>query len=285
MPRYAKKTTRRRRVTRRKTTTKRKYVKKSKAMTAKRVKAIAATKKKDHYLTGERLPNQEWPDGRGLQYINMTLNAHTYMILHSPSYIPFRDEPTPYGRNAHRIHHTSYAEKMELDVGFDCSVEHRRIVFSNNYEDRRAVCAIPGPNSSQFETLRNCTQVELDDFQDIFQGTRNRDWYHYTRAPLDRKKVTVHYDKLFTHTPKNPLGQVFNRKFYHKINKWLDFPDVEHGNDQISEGNWPGIKSPKIFIMDMFKSARDTTKPDVSPRGEQYMSLSFDATNYWTEPS
>lgn len=253
-------------------------------MTAKRVKAISATKKRDAMPSGIRTTG-DWPQGQAVRYQNATLNMENWMFLHSPSYIPFRNAKSPYGRNSSRIHHTSFAEKLEVDIPFPVPVEHRRIVFSNMYEDQRAVCALPGEDSTTFESLRNLTNVPIAAFTDLFQGTKDRDWWFYTRAPLDKKKVTVHYDKMTVYTPRNQLGQTYNRKFYHKINKVLDYPDVEHGNDQITEGNWPGIKSPKMFIMDIFRSTRDTRLPEVSPLGEQYMAISSQATNYWTEPS
>lgn len=279
MPRYSKKRTTRKRTTRRKVT-RRKNVKK---MTAKRVKAISATKKKDHIMSGVRNAG-EFPKGDPVQYLNINMNGDTWMFLHSPSYIPWRDASTPYGRNSNRIHHTSYAERMELDIGFPVSVEHRRIVFSNMYEDERAVVAQYRTTQNDYTSLRNITSIPPDAFKDLFQGTQSVDWYSYLRAPMDKKKVTVHYDNLRTYTPLNSLGKVFNRKFYHKINKHLSYADAEYGNDQGTERNWPGIKSPKLFIMDLFRSLRNTEDPVISPGGGQYMALSFEGTNYWTEP-
>ncbi|UDN67447.1 capsid protein [robinz virus RP_390] len=277
MPRYAKKTTRRRKYVK-KRATKRSVSsgrKRKTTMTYKRIKKITAVKKKDTMVIGQHPPGDV--QGTPSPFINQVMDGQVAMYYFSPSYMPFRPE-SAYGRSSARVHHTSFAEKFEIEIGCDVSLLHRRIVFSNGYDDVRAICV------QNKNTLRNLTKVEQGDFEDLFQGTKNVDWFDIFKVPMDRKRVTVMSDKLYTYTPKNPHGQAFPRKFYHKINKWYNFPDREHGDEElISNYNWPGIKSPKVFIFDIFKSFRDTRNSPAFPLGEQYWSLGIQATNYWTE--
>nr|QCX29462.1 capsid protein [Plant associated genomovirus 23] len=278
MPRYAKKTTTRRR----------KYVKKRTArktksggtrkrtMTYKRIKAITAVKKRDHMIIGQHPPGDT--EGTPSPFINQVMDGNISMYFFSPSYMPLQAAESKYGRTSNKVHHTSYAEKFEIEIGCDVSLLHRRLVFSNMYDDTRAIC------TRGDITLRNLTKVDPASFEDLFQGTKGVDWFDLFKVPMNRQKVTVMSDKLYTYTPKNPHGQAFPRKYYHKINKRYNFQDNERGTDEVTNGyNWPGIKSPKVFIFDIFKSFRDTRNSPAFPLGEQYWSLAIEATNYWTE--
>lgn len=252
-------------------------------MTSKRIKAIASTKKRDHMTLGQHPPGTI--EGAPSEYINQVMDGEDAMYLFSPSFMPMAHTQTAYGRYANRVHHTSFAERFEITIGCDVSLTHRRIVFSNNYEDQRAVCVQTDTGSVPNKiTTRNMTKVNQNDFWDLFQGTRTVDWWDIMRAKTDRKKITVMSDKLRTYTPKSVHGQAYNPKFYTKINKWYDFPDREAGGEDAIGSAWPGIKSPKIFIMDIFRSFKDTRDTTLFPKGEQYWALSTEATNYWTEP-
>lgn len=254
-------------------------------MTPKRVKAIAAEKKRDHMITGNRAAGTV--DGAAVEFVNLRLDGLPRGYLWSPSWMPPRNKPTPFARVASRVHHTSFAEKMSIDIPCNIAVNHRRIVFRTGYEDLRANCGrkeqVDGADA--YDTLRNFTENPLTDFSSMFQGVEKVDWWQWVKAPIDRKKVIVMYDKLFVYNPAGPNGGQIQKKFYHKVNKWYDFPDVEAGGDiNKIPTSWPGIRSEKVFVLDIFESSRDTRDVQRYPLGEQYMSVSLDTTNYWTEP-
>lgn len=255
-------------------------------MTAKRVKAISAIKKRDHMTTGLRAANTV--DGSPVEYVNMRLDGLPRGYVWSPSWMPSRDKPTAYARVANRVHHTSFAEKMSVDIPCDVALNHRRVIFRTGYEDIRTICGrkevIDGKDA--YDTFRNFTENPLTDFSYIFQGTQNIDWWTWLKAPIDRKKVIVMYDKLQVYAPISNNGRQYQKKFYHKVNQWYDFPDIEAGGDDNRGAPtwWPGIRSDKVFVLDIFESARDTRDANRYPLGEQYAAISFDTTNYWTEP-
>lgn len=255
-------------------------------MTPKRVKAISAKKKRDHLMTGTRTANTK--DGTAVQYVNIRMDGLPRAYIWSPTWMPHRNRHSDYAREASRVHHTSFAEKMSIDIPCDVSVNHRRIVYRTGYEDIRTICGRSETVDGKivYDTFRNFTENPFTDFGSIFQGAQNTDWYSWIRAPLNRKKVTVMYDRVHVYAPVGEHGKEYQKKFYHKVNQWYDFPEEENGGDtnRSDTTDWPGIKSDKVFVLDIFESSRDTRDAVKFPLGEQYFAVSLESTNYWTEP-
>lgn len=170
---------------------------------------------------------------------------------------------------------------MEFDIGTDCPITHRRVVFTSGYNDERAYLTNKDNGKDLF---RNLTEIPEDQYKELFDGIKGYDWTDIIDAPINRRKLRVLYDRRFEMSPISTNGKVYKRKFYHKVNKRVDFPVEEHGSDEF-EGvsNWPSVKCPKYFVLDLVRSHRDTRDSGRYPLGEQYVAIGTHAKNYWTE--
>ncbi|QCQ85187.1 capsid protein [Finch associated genomovirus 9] len=284
MPRYAKKrTTRRRRTYRKRRAPRRKVTRRT---TAKRIKAIASNHKSDDLQGGQRSNADDGLSGHTLLHDDIPMDARITMTYFSPSAFAYRDTDEPRGRFKTKIYHTGYADKYLIHIGCDVPLLHRRIVYTNMYEDQRAWCGkIDSKNPANFDLYRNQTRLDLSALtEQLFAGTSGLDWQDHMRAPLNRNNQRIISDKLYTYSPKSVHGQEFVKNLYTPIKKTLRFNDTESGNDTLRTNKiFPALTSPKYFIVDLYRAATDTSDVDKFPLGTQYFSLGLAGKNYWRE--
>lgn len=260
-------------------------------MSVKKIKAIASEHKKDIQPGGIRTNGNE-DSGTIAGDLHLEMNTATRMFFSSPSVFSFSNvNNDPKSRWKSTIHHTGYAEDYLIAIGCDVPLLHRRIVFQQAYEDRRACVYKPvvlnpdspdpiivGPN-----TFRSMQQYDWGNFASYFQGTTGQDWQDVMRAPWNHQYSKLISDKLYTYNPKSAHGQEFHRKYWTKINKKIKFDDDESGNQTRRNQLFAGLNSPKVFVMDFFKSMTDTNDNTKFPLGPQYFTLTINAKNYWRE--
>lgn len=113
----------------------------------------------------------------------------------------------------------------------------------------------------------------------IFKGNFNQDWNDSLVAPLDTRRITVKFDKVWTIKSGNAVGTVVDRKLWHPMNKNIVYADDERGQVEFTSRDSVTSKAGmgNYLIYDIFT-------PGAAAAGDtSLMSVAAASTLYWHE--
>lgn len=279
MPRYAKKTTRKRTYRKKAAPKKRTYRRKTSSSLAKKIHAVADTKKCDQMACA--IASTTNPTGATpVEFMDFPFDGATKIYAWAPLSRTGADKKGNHLRNQTSIHVTGFSEKMNIAAASRVPFRHRRIIIRGQINAQaRAMKSKLDPTL----IYRNLDQVPPDYMDIYFAGTKGTDWSDPMKATIDRNLVTVLYDKVKTYNPPNEFGLDRFINYYHKINRRVTYLDDENG----SSTQWSDILSGKhgddIIVCDMFRSSVDTRNDDRFPFGEERATVGTLAKLYWRE--
>lgn len=196
-------------------------------------------------------------------------------------------------RTASTVFQRLLSEKIRLTTSDSVPWVWRRIVVSTKSIDWRRLIpleATTGKNPSpyletsngmarllqQWDTYAGSTASQGAILDDLFRGTRGKDWTDPMTAPVDTLVITKHYDKTTVIRSGNDSGTVKMTRRTHAINRTFRYDEDENGQYQDST-YWsaPGKGMGDVFIIDFFSNLI----------GGASSLLKFDttATMYWHE--
>lgn len=258
-------------------------------MTTRRVRNIAARKCRDNMRTGSLNGDGSFNAYGGLNMAGENL----YGVLFSPTArIPAQTlAPNPAMRVKSRCFVRGFSERINFRTDSGETWRWRRIVFSTpNLGQNLSQDFLSNYYDSVNGQIRSLINVRSGNFASdlariysfIFEGTRNADWANPLTAKVDRTKVRIWADQIFTIQSNNDRGTDKNFKFWYPINKTIHYDEGELGADSKFVSKWsdsrmaPG-RVGDIFIFDILSSNENTT-------GDTAI-FSPHCTYYWHEGS
>lgn len=285
MPRYAKRTTKKRPAYRKKTsyrTKKRTYRRKTSSRLTKKIHAVADTKKQDTLACAIATPvTTSNPAGVIVkEFMDFPLDSQVKIYMWSPLARIGTDKKGPHLRNQSRVHYTGVNERMNIASGSKVPLRHRRIVLRGGVDFSSRMLASKVDGTLLFRNLDQVTPSSMDTY---FLGQKDLDWSDPMKADIDKQIFTVMYDKTFVYNPPNDFG--FDRyiNFYHKINRKISYADQEDGVNTKWSTKITGKEASDILIVDMFKSTFDTRNTTYFPYGVESCTIGSKSKVYWRE--
>jgi len=112
----------------------------------------------------------------------------------------------------------------------------------------------------------------------IFKGANGTDWDDILTAPVDTRRISVKFNKVWTIKSGNAAGTVVDRKLWHGMNKNLVYDDDESGPNEIS--TYYSVDS-KAGMGDYY--VYDIFTPGVGGTTSDYLQVQSCASMYWHE--
>lgn len=112
----------------------------------------------------------------------------------------------------------------------------------------------------------------------LFKGASLVDWIDPFTAPVDTRRVTLHYDKTRILQSGNEQGILRKVKMWHPMNKNIVYGDDENGDDEVTNRYSVDTKQGMgdYFVIDIIKAGLGGTTTD-------RMAFTPQATLYWHE--
>ncbi|AGU67648.1 capsid protein [Faeces associated gemycircularvirus 11] len=260
MPRYAKRTSKKRPAYRKKAAyrgKKRTYSKKTSSSLAKKIHAVADTKKSDTMACAIAAPvTGANPSGVEVkEFMDWPLDSQIKIYMWAPLYRVGTDKKGPHLRNASRVHFTGVSERMNIASNSRVPFRHRRLVIRAAVDFTSRMLASKADPTLVFRNLDQLTPTALDTY---FLGQKNLDWSDPIKADVDKQQLTVLFDKTYTYNPPNDFGLDSTRTSITRLTAKVGLPTRKDGVNT----KWSakiGTKEPNdVVIIDMFRSNYDT---------------------------
>lgn len=131
--------------------------------------------------------------------------------------------------------------------------------------------------SAYGRVMAKLQDVQSGEYQKfIFRGTREIDWWDPMTAKVDTTNYNLLHDSLVTLKSGNDSGIIRTRKFWHPLEKTMQYEDAEFGARQ--QATWFCSPSKNllgnVFVYDLFEG--------LGLEGEEILASS-EATLYWHE--
>jgi len=212
-----------------------------------------------------------------------SLNAYSVYVW-CPTYRIGKGSNAESIRNAKTVFYRGLSEKMTVTASTSTPWKWRRIVFvtkalydfiPNLVSDietsagwSRAMVNLSGDSATP---VRN----QLEGF--LFEGSGGQDWWSPFTAKVDRKRVTLLYDKTRMLQSGNDVAHYHSHKQWIPINKNLVYDDAEVGSDESSFKYSVTSKMGfgDVYILDLFECA--------SGNSADLLQFEPQATTYWHE--
>lgn len=213
--------------------------------------------------------------------------------LFIPSARNFTDYPTPYGRNSGTIYARGYKDRINLTVSGGATWSWRRTTFlmkgpklRNFFLDNSQGEQYDGLGESAGAAPARTIGPMADQIADlirayIYRGRQGLDWYDPYTATLDKTKITVLSDKVYSINPGNESGRTRTFNFWTPLNKNIVYDGSESSQGRLSSAYsteaLPGVGD--LYIFDQLR--RDT--PNASGTTLPTLRFSPEGTFYWHE--
>lgn len=278
MPRYAKRTTKKRTYRKKAAPKKRTYRKKTSSSLAKKIHAVADTKKMDTFPCAIRSDNE--PGLIVTEFMDFPLDGQVKIYAWSPLSRMGTDKKGNHLRNQSTVHYTGVSERMNIASASRVPFRHRRLVIRAGQDwSTRMLASKLDPTL----VFRNLDQLPPNGLDRYFKGQKNLDWSDPLKADIDKQQWTVMYDKVTVYNPPNDFGIDRYRNFFHKINRKVTYSDQEDGVNTKWSFQLGGKEAQDILIIDMFRSMYDTRDIKRFPLGVESCTVGSKCKVYWRE--
>lgn len=175
-------------------------------------------------------------------------------------------------------------ERCEITTNNGLPWQWRRIVFSvknlwNDFTYTSSFSTVSLTSNGYRRTVNEAWGLNRDMVLSyLFRGTRSLDWNDEITAPIDSRRLTIHYDKVRTIASGNERGVVRSYRMWHPFNKNLVYDDDELGSDEATAVYSVGSKAGMgdVYVIDIFKPRGGSTSSD-------QLAFGPNATLYWHE--
>lgn len=195
-------------------------------------------------------------------------------------------------RTATSCYMRGLSEHLRIQTSSGVPWFHRRICFTSKGLDpfRFPQAADTGAPQTFLENSNgmvrlflnnnvNNTPNYINNVQGVmFKGAQGVDWSDVISAPLDPRRITVKFDKVWTLQSGNTNGIVRERKLWHSMNKNLVYDDDEAGTSQPSSFSSVDSKAGMgdYYVVDYISAGTGGNTSDL-------LRLESTATLYWHE--
>lgn len=197
-------------------------------------------------------------------------------------------EPT---RTATTCYMRGLSEHLRIQTSTGLPWFHRRICFTykgidpfqrqfpNEVATPLYIETSSGYSRLMFNSVINSTPTYLSNLQGIlFKGVEGVDWVDYLIAPVDTRRITVKFDKMWTYRSGNANGMVKASKLWHPMNKNLVYSDDEGAGNMTTSHYSVDSKAGMgdYYVIDFFRGGTGGSTSDL-------LRIDINASLYWHE--
>lgn len=202
---------------------------------------------------------------------------------------PIGNVNDPATRTSPRTYMVGLNERIEIFTNTGLPWQWRRVCFR-----ARGIDLVTNPTGVSFPMWHedskgyrrgmysllsaNATNVWSNIQTLLFKGTFNVDYLDFIQAPLDRDRLEIAYDKMYTVSSGNQTGKLKQYKMWHAMRKNLIYDDDETDGEQTVQtlSSRSRKSMGDFYVIDIFKPLPGGTSTDT---------LTFvpQSTLYWHE--